>query len=256
MSSERKKAVVLLSGGMDSATCAAMAVAQEREVYPVSFYYGQLHAVEVECAERITVRLGLQPLKHVKLPVDLFVGSGSALIQGDDVEMPDKTYEELQANEGVSPTYVPYRNGTMLSLASTYALSVGASEVWYGAHNEDAAGWAYPDCTPEFIGAQAAAMYIGSYHQLRLVTPLEWTDKAGVVELGLQYGTPFEITHSCYRGERPACGTCPTCLGRLHAFAKHELLDPIDYAIPLDERPDGEGFTFVAKIWPHTAKVN
>jgi 7-cyano-7-deazaguanine synthase len=159
----------------------------------------------------------------------LFVGSGSARISGDNEPMPDKTYEELQENEGMSPTYVPYRNGTMLSLATTFALSIGASEVWFGAHNEDAAGWAYPDCTPEFIGAQAAAMWIGSYHRVRLVTPLEWLDKAGVVLLGSSFGTPFELTHSCYRGERPSCGTCPTCIARLNAFRKVGLEDPIEY---------------------------
>lgn len=222
------KAVVLLSGGLDSTTCAALAtrIHLPGEVLGVSYAYGQKHRVELDAAARIAQALGIEH-RIVQVPHDPFQGGTSTLIQGGP-ENPTGTYEELPS--GISPTYVPFRNGTFLSLGAAIAQASGAEEIWFGAHAEDAARWAYPDCSPEFIGAMANAIYIGTYLQVRLVTPLEWLTKKEIVALGDSIGAPFDLTHSCYNGAIPACGKCPTCLSRLQAFRENGWSDPIPYA--------------------------
>ncbi|KAH0533925.1 hypothetical protein GP486_008951 [Trichoglossum hirsutum] len=109
-------------------------------------------------------------------------------------------------------------------------LMEGAAGIYFGAHSEDAAGWAYPDCTPEFIGAMANAIYIGSYRTIRLYTPLQWLMKKDIVELGFDLGVPFEDTWSCYKGEALQCGVCPTCRSRREAFEAIGEEDPTEYA--------------------------
>jgi 7-cyano-7-deazaguanine synthase len=156
------------------------------------------------------------------------------LIDDNELEMPQASYEELSDEFGVSPTYVPYRNGNLLSLATAVALVEGAGEVWAGMHAEDAHNWAYPDCTPEFLGAMASAIYVGSYHEVRLITPHMWRTKADVVQSGFDLKVPFELTWSCYEGRNQACGVCPTCVGRIQAFARVGEVDPISYEIEID----------------------
>jgi len=223
------KSVVLLSGGMDSATVLGMVAEGDTEVHTLSFGYGQKHVAELEQAKTIAMHYGLTH-NVVELPKFIFAGAGSALIQADDIGMPQLTYEEIDRAEGPSPTYVPYRNGTFISIAAAFALSIGADEVYAGMHSEDAHNFAYPDCTPEFLGAQAAALYVGSYHEVRLVTPLQWMTKAEIVEAAIRLSVPLYLTMSCYEGTRPACGTCPTCVGRLEAFKMAGQVDPIEYA--------------------------
>jgi 7-cyano-7-deazaguanine synthase len=233
------KAVILLSGGLDSTTCAALAVYEYgfEDVLGLTLHYGQKHAVELDAAAEVAAYLGIEHVMRQLPPV--FGGGGSALM--GEAAMPELTYEELGESFGVSPTYVPFRNGNLLSAATALAMSrfVGetpgegdaVAEVWAGMHGEDAHNWAYPDCTPEFLGAMANAIYIGTYRKVRLVTPLMWDTKAEVVTKGLAVGAPFALTHSCYQGARPACGTCPTCVGRIEAFRLNGLEDPIPYAV-------------------------
>lgn len=225
------KAIVSLSGGLDSTVCAAMAVMQygSPQVMAVSFDYGQRHKAELEHAAAVAERLSI---RHRILTLDpsIFMGAGSALIPSDNVEMPHMTYEEMASAEGVSPTYVPFRNGIFLSLATAQALIHDAEYVYAGMHAEDARNWAYPDCTPEFLGTQGAAIYVGTYHKVRLVAPLMWDMKFDVVRKGIENGAPFELTMSCYEGTEPACGVCPTCTERLMAFQMNHIADPIAYA--------------------------
>ncbi|MCA1799899.1 MAG: 7-cyano-7-deazaguanine synthase, partial [Actinobacteria bacterium] len=136
----------------------------------------------------------------------------------------------------VSPTYVPFRNGNLLSAAAAIALGVGASRIYYGAHSEDARNWAYPDCTPEFNGAMANAIYVGTYHKVRLITPLQNLNKRGVIDLAAHIDAPLELTWSCYQGGEIACGECPTCTGRIKAFMAEGFIDPVPYAIDIDWR--------------------
>jgi len=224
-----RKALILLSGGIDSTTCAVLACREfgHENVLALSLFYGQKHAKEIEAARDVTKHLGIKDHIIQQLP-DIFKGGGSTLID-QDRQNPETTYEELSTSQGVSPTYVPFRNANLLSVATTISLVKGADTIFYGAHSEDARNWAYPDCTPEFNGAMANAIYIGSYMKVRLITPLQWLTKSEVVALGEKIGTPFELTWSCYNGYEKACAVCPACVGRLHAFEKNGLIDPIDY---------------------------
>lgn len=220
------KAVVLHSGGIDSTVVLAQVLEQqETEVTTISFRYGQLHAnMELTAAFNIGEYYGIE---HRIINVPLFRGK-SALM--GVAEMPRMTYEELAHAEGPSPTYVPFRNGTFMSLAAAFALEVEAEMIYTGVHAEDARNWAYPDCTPEFVGAMANAIYVGTYHKVRLAAPLQYMQKWEIVEKGLKLKVPFQLTVSCYEGGLVACGKCPTCVARLSAFEINEADDPIEYA--------------------------
>lgn len=221
------KAVVLLSGGMDSTLCATMA---EREfhdgVLALTIIYGQKHEREVIAAEKVAQHLHI-PHETIRLEPHVLAGAGSALTDPGE-EIPSTSYEEI---EGVSPLYVPFRNGIFLSVATALALKHDASYVYFGAHSEDARRWAYPDCTPEFVGAMANAMYVGTYHKVRLLSPLQWMDKKAIVRAGQTIGSPVHLTWSCYRAGEVACGTCPTCRSRLAAFHANGMEDPIVYEV-------------------------
>lgn len=221
------KAIVLLSGGIDSTTCLALAILESSapETIAVSFSYGQKHRAELQQAAKVAAFYGVGH-RILEIP-RLFRASTSTLLQGG-ADNPSVAYEEL--HDGVSPAYVPFRNGVFLSMATAVALEVDAGFVYFGAHSEDAQRWAYPDCTPEFIGSIASAMFVGSYMKVRLISPLQWSNKADVVRLGTQLGAPYHLTMSCYNGAKPACGTCPTCRSRRDAFRANGLEDPIAYA--------------------------
>jgi len=226
------KALILLSGGLDSTTCAAIAVEElgQSHVRGVSFVYGQKHDKEVESAGAVAEFYNMRH-EIIQLP-NVFEGFGSTLIDGG-LSNPTVPYDEL---EGVSPTYVPFRNGILASYAAAVALTRGTDYVYFGAHAEDAANWAYPDCTPEFIGNMASAIYVGTYFKVRLVTPLQWMDKKDVVQRGLYLDAPYHLTWSCYNGGEVACGVCPTCRSRRGAFKHWSARDPIPYA---DDSSDG-----------------
>jgi 7-cyano-7-deazaguanine synthase len=233
----KRKAFVLISGGIDSTTALAIASLEYIEVEGVSIDYGQRHKKEMECA-RIQCRL----FGATHSIIDAHNLLGHSMLTDAGWKIPDIKYDEI---EGVSPTYVPFRNGTLLSLITARAqnwlmhdvrLSDGVKQnheavgVYIGAHAEDAHNWAYPDCTPEFIGAMANAIYVGTYHKVRLHAPLMWLQKAQIVELGNSLGVQFKNTWSCYAGGDLHCGKCPTCYSRRDAFSKAGVEDPTQYA--------------------------
>ncbi len=245
------KAFVLLSGGLDSTTCLYKALvdwtppeAKEDTPAPwieaISINYGQRHRKEMEYAERTCDDLGI-----THTIVELKDILGGAMLTDPSKEIPNVSYADLP--HGVSPTYVPFRNGTMLSLITAHAqkwvnADAGQTEsialkehrrsasIYFGAHAEDAQNWAYPDCTPEFIGAMANAIYIGSYRAIRLVTPLQWLVKSEIIKLGTSLCVPFEKTWSCYAGGEKHCGVCPTCRSRRQGFIDAGIHDPTEYA--------------------------
>lgn len=232
------KVFCLLSGGVDSSTTLAIACEDfpDADIECVTVNYGQRHIKEMECAMRQAKYY--EASHHV---MDL-----SGLLQGmlvnkgeDNERIPDVSYAELPV--GISPTYVSFRNGTMLSLLAARAQAwvmqmerAGASAeavVYCGVHADDGANWAYPDCTPEFIGAMANAVYIGTYNKVRVRAPLQYYSKAEIVAKGHKLGVNYADTWSCYKGEDLHCGVCPTCRSRKEAFELNELIDPVTYAI-------------------------
>lgn len=214
-------ALVLHSGGMDSTTCLAIARDTYDEVTTLGVDYGQRHIKELDQARKIQKQYAVEHI-YIKLP-DI----PKSMLTDTNIKVPDISYDEI---EGISPTYVPFRNGQLLSAAAGIAQANDIDAIFFGAHSEDAANWAYPDCTPEFIGAMANAIYIGTYQKTRLVTPLMWLDKADIVKLGTQYGVPWNLTWSCYRGEEHHCGVCPTCRSRKEAFLAAGVIDPTTYS--------------------------
>ena len=163
----------------------------------------------------------------------MFQFSDCSLLQHSDEEIPEESYAEQLTKTDGKPvsTYVPFRNGLFLSSASAIALSKGCSKIYYGAHSDDAAGNAYPDCSEAFNKAMNTAIYEGSGKQLEIVAPFISLNKSQVVKKGLEIGVPYELTWSCYEGHEKACGKCGTCIDRRAAFELNGVTDPIEYEI-------------------------
>jgi 7-cyano-7-deazaguanine synthase len=219
------KAVVLVSGGMDSCTVATYAKLTYSEVRAVSFAYGAKHEeAELRAAREVCRALQLEH-QTVDLP-RLF--NGSALTNGGSLPLG----REFAGMRGVAPSYVPARNSVFLSLAAAVADAWGASVVCYGAHREDHMG--YPDCRPEFVEAMSAALTCGTKHSVRVDAPFIRVSKADIVRAAVELDAPLALTHSCYQGLAPACGLCDTCYIRIDAFRTAGYVDPIRYATAVD----------------------
>ena len=223
------KALVLLSGGVDSATCLASAVEKygAGEVCALCVSYGQKHSRELEAAEKIAAHYGVS-LRKLDLK-SIFEGSDCSLLEGSKSDIPRESYGKQLSKTGGKPvsTYVPFRNGLFLSCAASVALSNGCEEIYYGAHSDDAAGNAYPDCSAEFNESMNRAVYLGSGNQLRVTAPFIGMTKAQVVARGLKLGVPYELSWSCYEGGEKPCGVCGTCRDRAAAFEANGVADPL-----------------------------
>lgn len=223
------KVMVLLSGGLDSSTCLAKAVKEygAENVIALSILYGQKHEKEIEASNKIAA---YYKTEHITIDLSMvFKFSGCSLLAGSDREIPSESYSEQLKKTGGSPvsTYVPFRNGLFLSSAAAVALSKGCSKIYYGAHADDSAGNAYPDCSPAFAAAMNEAIYQGSGFQLTLETPFVGLTKAEVVKAGTELKVPYELTWSCYNGGEKPCHICGTCRDREEAFRKNGLTDPL-----------------------------
>jgi 7-cyano-7-deazaguanine synthase len=222
-----KKAVCLLSGGLDSATCLALARRSGFETYALSFDYGQRHRVELAAAARVAESLGAAD--HRVMELDLRVFGNSALTA--DIDVPKGRSEEMMGS-GIPVTYVPARNTIFLSLALAWAEVLEAQDIFIGVNALDYSG--YPDCRPEFIAAfesmanLATKTGVEGRTTVKIHTPLISLTKAGIVKLGKELGVNFSLTHSCYDPDemgRP-CGLCDSCLLRRRGFAEAGLIDP------------------------------
>lgn len=229
-----KKALVLNSGGCDSTTCVGLAVEKfgKENVATLSAYYGQKHEKELECAKKVAEHYGVEHYEVNLTSVMQF--SNCSLLASSTEEIKHKSYAEQIAEdgEGMVATYVPFRNGLLLSSIAALAQSLYPKEevdVYYGAHADDAAGQAYADCSPEFFEAINKAINIGTYNKVTVVAPLINMNKAEVVKTGLAINVPYELTWSCYEGGDKACGTCGTCIDRINAFKANGVEDPIEY---------------------------
>jgi 7-cyano-7-deazaguanine synthase len=222
------KAVVLLSGGLDSTTVLAIARAQGFETYALSFQYGQRHAYELEAARRVAASLG--PAQHVVAKIDLRLFGGSALTS--DLAVPnDRPVAEMA--HGIPVTYVPARNTIFLSFALAWAEVLGSSDVFIGVNVLDYSG--YPDCRPEYIEAYermanlATKAGVEGRQRLTIHTPLIRLTKAEIIRKGLELGVDYSLTSSCYdpSPDGVPCGRCDSCLLRLKGFAEVGVSDPV-----------------------------
>lgn len=221
-----EKAVVLLSGGLDSCTCMAVAKSKGYDVYPISFNYHQRHSIELEGAKKIAAFYGVK--RHLIIETNMDAIGGSALTD-KKIEVPEGDTHRTD----VPDTYVPARNLIFLSYAVGYAEVLGANHVYIGVNSVDYSG--YPDCRPEFIQrfqelsdyATTATAVKGKH--ITIETPLQNLSKAEIVKLGVKLGAPYKFTHSCYKGGEKACGVCDSCKLRLEGFREAGVKDPIAY---------------------------
>lgn len=223
------KALVLSSGGVDSTTALGLAVKKygKENVIALSVSYGQKHDKEIRAAIAVAE---FYDVEHLFLDLSrIFQYSNCSLLVQSDQEIPQASYaEQIEETNGEKPvsTYVPFRNGLFLSSAASIALSKDCEVIYYGAHSDDSAGSAYPDCSPVFNRAMNEAIWEGSGRQLRIEAPFVSLTKAEVVKMGLEIGVPYELTWSCYEGKEKPCGKCGTCIDRAKAFAENHMEDP------------------------------
>lgn len=227
------KGFVLLSGGIDSSTVLAHAIRDldAQHVTAISIDYGQRHYKEIAAAKRVADYFDVAHEMHT------IEGIPKVMLTDPSAEVPNISYKDIV---GVSPTYVPFRNGQLISKVAGIAQHYVNQEtekgykcvarIYFGAHAEDAEGDAYPDCRLDFVGAMGAAVYIGTYHSVRLSAPLIEMNKAEIIAHGERLRVPWELTWSCYKGEELHCGICPTCRARRQGFARAGVIDPTMYA--------------------------
>ena len=226
---KKSKAVVLLSGGLDSTTTLAMARAGGFDPCALTFEYGQRHLAEIDAAKRVAAQFGVQ--QHVVAKIDLRVFGGSALTS--DIAVPKgRSVDEMEG--GIPITYVPARNTIFLSFALAWAETLGASDVFIGVNALDYSG--YPDCRPEYIAAYetmanlATKAGVEGTQTLKIHTPLIAMTKAEIIQRGLELGVDYGITVTCYDpSDAGSCGECDACLLRLKGFRENGVEDPAPY---------------------------
>ena len=226
-----KKAVILLSGGLDSATCLAIAIDSGFLPYALSFRYGQRHEFELDSAKAVSKSMGVE--KHIILDIDLRAFGGSALT--DDIEVP-KDRDESNIKNEIPVTYVPARNTIFLSFGLAYAETLGANDIFIGVNALDYSG--YPDCRPEYIASfqhmanLATKVGVEEKSDTNIHTPLIDLTKSDIIKAGLNLNVDYGLTHSCYDPEQNgySCGHCDACQLRIRGFEKVGLSDPIKYS--------------------------
>lgn len=222
------RAIVLLSGGLDSTTALAIARTEHHELYAMSFRYGQRHKIELECAQRVARVLGVS--QHVIVDIDLRQFGGSALTS--DIDVP-KSRAISDMGHGIPVTYVPARNTVFLSFALAWAETLGAQDIYIGVNALDYSG--YPDCRPEYIDAYermanlATKAGVEGKQHLKIHTPLIQLTKAQIIQRGLQLGVDYALTSSCYDPSAVGapCGACDSCLLRAKGFEEAGVPDPL-----------------------------
>ena len=223
------RVLVLTSGGVDSTTSLGMAVEKygKENVVSMSVSYGQKHSKELEASKAVAEYYGVEHI-YVNL-AEIFKYSDCSLLEHSDKDIPHDTYaNQLKDTDGEPvSTYVPFRNGLFLATAASVAISRNCEAIYYGAHSDDAAGSAYPDCSAEFNKAIGDAIYIGSGKSVRVEAPfVQWTKK-DIVKEGLKINVPYHLTWSCYEGKDKLCGKCGTCIDREKAFELNGCIDPL-----------------------------
>ncbi|MGE5533596.1 MAG: 7-cyano-7-deazaguanine synthase QueC [Bacillota bacterium] len=214
---QTKKCVIVLSGGPDSATVAYWAKAQGYEIYPITFNYGQIALKETEAAQKIAQSLGTTT-KIINLSALKDIFSDVTPLCNTDLPL---------TSEFSAPIIVPFRNAIFLSAATAYAVTLGATEIFYGAQGSDEPF--YPDCRREFYEAFEKAARLGTCEEITIKAPFSGGKKSDLIKEGAKLGVPFELTWSCYRDENKHCGKCESCVNRKKAFKEAKVMDPTKY---------------------------
>ncbi|MHB8361775.1 MAG: 7-cyano-7-deazaguanine synthase QueC [Thermoplasmataceae archaeon] len=218
------KGIVLLSGGLDSATVAAIALSRNYEIIGLSFDYGQRHKIEIEMSKNLSK---FYHIKHHIFNVNLKQIGGSSLTSNMPVEKGDIN----RKSNDIPNTYVPSRNIIFLSIAASLAETLNVDNIFIGANVLDYSG--YPDCRPDFFDAMEKAINLGTQRGLssgfKIQVPLQYMKKSEIIKMGISLGVPYEMTHSCYEGGKKSCGKCDSCLLRLRGFMEAGFKDPVKY---------------------------
>lgn len=224
-----KKAVLILSGGMDSTTLLYDLIEQGYEVFPVTFFYGQRHKVEVECAKATCEKLGIRG-NWMGYPITALSKMGGSSLTDLSKPIPKGHYED----ENMKDTVVPNRNMTLLAIAAAHAIALGVSELYYGAHGGDHA--IYPDCREEFVNVMRSAFRLCDWAPMELKAPYLHMSKIDICQKGLALDVDYSLTHTCYdpqkspiNGRTLSCGKCGACTERLEAFKENGREDTIPY---------------------------
>ncbi|MBS1815324.1 MAG: 7-cyano-7-deazaguanine synthase QueC [Acidobacteria bacterium] len=222
----REKAVVSLSGGMDSTVCATLA-ARDYDVYALHFSYGQrTEARELQSAQDVATAVGAK--QFLQLRMDLFRQIGGSALTDTSIDVPDAPADDATIGNHVPVTYVPFRNAHFLSAAVSWAEVIGARTIYIGAVEQDSSG--YPDCRPAYYDVFNELIRQGTKEgDIHILTPLIHLKKSEIVRLGVELGAPLHVSWSCYSGEEKACGTCESCVLRLRAFREAGKRDPVPY---------------------------
>ncbi|MFD0678169.1 MULTISPECIES: 7-cyano-7-deazaguanine synthase QueC [unclassified Paenibacillus] len=232
---EPKKAVIILSGGLDSTTCMGIAQEEGYELYPITFDYGQRHKIELDNARLVAEHYNVKN-RHKVITLGFLKEFGGSALTDETIDVPDMTnvdeVEKAREDSEVPVTYVPGRNLLFLSIATSYAEVIGAEAIYIGVNALDYSG--YPDCRPEFIHKVEEVMALATRvgvegGPIRIKTPLSTWSKADIIRQGTLLNVPYQITTSCYNGQSEACGVCDSCRLRLKGFAEAGVRDPIAY---------------------------
>jgi 7-cyano-7-deazaguanine synthase len=215
-----EKAVVVISGGMDSTTLLYDAKHDGYDVSAISFNYGQKHKKELRCAQQTCHKLDI---KHTIVSLDVLNALAPSALTREDWDVPEGHY----ADENMKQTVVPNRNMVMLALSTSYAISLKAKYLFYGVHSGDHA--IYPDCRPDFYKYMQDAIMRADWHEILLRAPYIMKDKGDIVIRGKEIGVDYSLTWTCYKGRDKACGKCGSCVERLEAFEKAGIPDPLEY---------------------------
>lgn len=215
------KAIVLLSGGVDSTTCLAIAKKKYKKIIAVSIDYGQTHKRELKAAEDICKYYNIE---HRVIDLkNIFIGSNSSLNSANHIEITEGDYKDQTLAKQIN-TEVEFRNGIFISIMASLALQFKAQAIYYGAHKDDS-GAIYADCSDEFIDTITTLVKIGTKNKVTLETPFKNYTKADIVKEGIKLKVPYKLTYSCYKGGEKPCGKCGTCIDRKKAFNKNGIYD-------------------------------
>ena len=223
-----KKAVCLISGGLDSCVTSFIAKSKGYQIYAISFDYGQIHKKELESTKKIVNLVGAK--EHIIFIIDISKFGKSSLLKDSEINIEENKLSDI--GKEIPSTYVPARNTIFLSIALSYAESIGADTIFIGANSVDFSG--YPDCRPNYFKAFQSLVDIAtkktiSGSKIRIETPLIDLSKSEIIKKGLELNAPIQYTWSCYKGNKNACGRCDSCLLRLKGFKDAGLKDPIKY---------------------------